>query len=77
MSNVPRTVFYPKSNSPCMGCEDRQCGCHSKCERNGEWLKECKQQKKKFCDEVVKNKRYEDYVIETIQGFKKGKWRKR
>ena len=24
-------------NTPCMGCEEREIGCHSRCDRYGEW----------------------------------------
>ena len=60
-----------------MGCEDRQSGCHSKCKKYGEWNERRLQEKNKFRKEAIKNKRYEEYVITTIEGFKKGKWGKR
>lgn len=77
MSNVPRTIYYSKSPSPCKDCEERHSGCHSKCKKYGEWSEIRLQHKRKFKDEVIKNRRYEDYVMNTIEGFKNGKWRKR
>lgn len=77
MSNVPRTIYCPRSPSPCKDCEERQSGCHSTCEKYKEWNEERLKVKNKFRKEAIKNKRYEEYVITTIEGFKKGKWGKR
>lgn len=77
MSNVPRTIYYPRSPSPCKDCVERHSGCHSECEKYGDWNKQRLQQKSKFTDEVIKNRRYADYVMNTIEGFKNGKWGKR
>ena len=77
MSNVPRTVYYHKSVSPCKDCEDRHSGCHSKCAKYGEWNEQRIQVKSQNYANVAKRKNYEDYVMNTIEELKKGRRRKR
>lgn len=31
------SIYYRKSDAPCMGCTNRFVGCHSKCEGFKEW----------------------------------------
>lgn len=38
-------------NVPCRGCEDRQVGCHGKCQRYSEWVLQ-------YRDEVFKKRVY-------------------
>jgi hypothetical protein len=37
MPYTPRTMYYHKEMPPCKDCQDRQMGCHSKCERFAKW----------------------------------------
>ena len=77
MSNVPRSIYYSKTSSPCKDCEDRQSGCHSKCEKYGEWNKQRIQSRHDNYIAVSRNKMVEDYVMNSVIDLRAGKRRKR
>ena len=41
MALIIRSKFIkPKNNCPCVGCKDRQAGCHSQCTKYIDWKSE-------------------------------------
>jgi hypothetical protein len=52
--------FYNKERSPCLGCKDREVGCHGRCEiykawteRHEEYLKRVREQKQTDSDFIA------------------------
>lgn len=63
---------------PCRDCTDRQCGCHSHCEKYKGWRKEYDERKKKIDESKHNESEYLNYVTERKrQIFKQAKHRKK
>lgn len=63
------TGHLEKNNVPCHGCEDRELGCHSKCDKYKKF--------KKYMDDVHKKERDKDIYYERKVRIRKDKYKRR
>lgn len=60
-----------KPKSPCYGCEERDAGCHSKCEKYADWKKEIDVQRES--ERTLRNMDRRDFRQEIFTSSKKNK----
>lgn len=64
MAQIIRDRFIkPKNKPPCVDCNDRDPGCHSKCAKYIEWKKNYMEYKIAIKDHIRKVARCEEYEI--------------
>ena len=62
--------------APCIDCEDRQIGCHGRCERYQMWQAEHLEAKRKEYDERRADFVYDDYQVNRAERVRRRKYRR-